>query len=284
MIWNSIVAAMERFIPSPSRRLADVTTVDFCIPDLGKEFDGYTIVVLADFHHRSSYHDLRWLRHAVDVANAASPDLVALLGDYGSSFKHAPALSKGWYRDTMTAMTPELCRLRARDAIVAVLGNHDYYADAAPVRAWLISMGAEVLVNRPLHIGRSSSVLRVAGQDDAAEGDHDPTAGCELAERVPTVVFSHAPDGLLRLDSRLRVDAMVAGHTHGGQVVIPGYGAPVTMSRLCGRRSASGWVSNPRASLYVTRGLGEQLPLPVRINCHPEILVMRLRSQNQQPA
>ena len=92
------------------------------------------------------------------------------------------------------------------------------------------------------------------------------------------MALSHEPDGIRHLDPRLRVDVMLAGHTHGGQIVLPGYGAPLTMSRTCGRRSANGWVTNPRAPLYVTRGLGEQLPLPVRINCPPEIVVLRLRA------
>ena len=59
---------------------------------------------------------------------------------------------------------------------------------------------------------------------------------------------------------------------------LPWFGAPMTMARICTRRAASGWVPNDIAPLYVTRGLGEQLPLPLRINCPPEILVVRLRS------
>jgi predicted MPP superfamily phosphohydrolase len=280
MIWNGVVAALDRLIPSASRRMAMVTTAELVIEDLAVEFDGYTIAVLADFHHRASMHDLRWLRHAVDSANSVSPDLVALLGDYGSSFKKAPSVSQRWYRDSMTAMTPLLRDLRAHDGIVAVLGNHDHYASASLVRAWLTSLDAELLVNRARFVTRSASRLRVAGLDDVAEGVPDPTAGCELADQTPTVLISHDPDGLLGLDSRLRIDVMLAGHTHGGQIVVPGYGAPITMSRICGRRSASGWVPNQRASLYVTRGLGEQLPLPIRINSVPEVLVLRLRSRS----
>jgi predicted MPP superfamily phosphohydrolase len=95
---------------------------------LGDPFDGYTIVVLSDFHHRHPFTDLRWLRHAVDSANAVSPDLVALLGDYASSFKQMPVVSRGWYARALPAMAGEVRRLSARDGVVAVLGNHDYYA------------------------------------------------------------------------------------------------------------------------------------------------------------
>jgi predicted MPP superfamily phosphohydrolase len=263
---------------APRRALARVTEYQSIVADLGDPFDGYTIVVLSDFHHRHPFVDLRWLRHAVDSTNAVSPDLVALLGDYASSFKQTPVVSRRWYARALPAMAAELRRLRARDGVVAVLGNHDYYADSEVVREWLHATGAYVLVNSPMCVARSASALRIAGLDDLKEGSPDPLVGCSLIDQPPTVVLSHEPDGIRRLDPRLRVDVMLAGHTHGGQIVIPWYGAPVTMSQTCGRRSAHGWVQNPRAPLLVTRGLGEQLPLPIRVGCPPETLILRLRS------
>lgn len=269
---------------TPRRALAEVTELERVIPDLGAAFDGYTVVVLADFHHRHPLDEVGWLRHAVDAANAASPDIIALLGDYASSFKRAPSISRRWYAEALPAMTSELIRLRSRDGVVAVLGNHDYYADTNLVREWLHAVGARLLVNAAICVVRSGCALRIAGLDDSSEGNVEPLVGCELKDQAPTLVLSHDPDGIQQLDPRLRVDAMLAGHTHGGQIVLPLYGAPITMSRTCGRRSAHGWVPNPRAPLLVTRGLGEQLPITIRIGCPPEILVLRLRSQHQQPA
>jgi hypothetical protein len=269
---------------APRRRRAVVTEFERTIPDLGSALDGYTIVVLADLHHRHPFGDVAWLRHAVDVANAAAPDIVALLGDYASSFKQAAVTSRRWYAEALPAMTAELRRLQSRDGIVAVLGNHDYYAGADPVREWLGTIGARLLVNTATCVTRSGSVLRIAGLDDFSEGHVDPLVGCDLTNQGPTLLLSHQPDGIRRVDPRLRVDALLAGHTHGGQIVLPWIGAPVTMSQTCGRRSAHGWVPNPRAPLLVTRGLGEQLPLPIRVGSPPEVLVLRLRSPRQQPA
>ena len=265
------------------RRGARDNTVELVVRDLGPEMDGYTIVALSDLHHAPG-QDVGWLRHAADVANAAAPDLIVLLGDYGESFRRLPDESCAWYRDGMREMTPDLARLHARDGVVAVLGNHDYYAGASAVTGWLTSIGIDVLMNRSRCIVRARSVLRIAGLDDVREGRVDALAGCDTDDDVPTVVLSHNPDGIRRLDRRLRVDLMLAGHTHGGQVVAPGFGALVTMAHVCGRRSASGWIPNARAPLYVTRGLGEQLPLPMRVNCPPELLVVKLRSIRQQPA
>ena len=162
---------------------------------------------------------------------------------------------------------------------MALLGNHDYYAGAEQVQRWLTDIGAAVLVNGARVMSRGNSGLRVAGLDDVFEGTPDPAIGSDTRSRTPTIVLSHNPDGLLYLHPELRVDLVVAGHTHGGQIVVPGYGAPLTMAEVCSRRSASGWISHPRAPLYVTRGLGEQLPLPFRVNCRRELVVVRLTSR-----
>jgi uncharacterized protein len=265
------------------RRGAPVCRTAIEIRDLPPSFDRYTVVGLSDFHHAPG-GDLSWLRHAVTAANAQSPDAIVLLGDYGESFKRAPAESRRWYRESLQEMTPELSHLRARDGIFAVLGNHDYYGGATGVVEWLERMGLVVLVNRCHRLTRGRATLRIAGLDDVREGEIDGLAGCDVDEDVPTIVLSHNPDGILRLAPRLRADVVLAGHTHGGQVVLPGVGALVTMARTCGRTTASGWVPNSRAPLYVTRGLGEQRPLPMRVNCPPELLVLQLRRSDQQPA
>ncbi len=260
-----------------------VSVVPIVIPDLPAAFEGYRIAALSDFHHPAG-GDLTWLRQTVDVVDQVSPDLVVLLGDYGESFKRLRSLSRHWYRQAMSELTPCVSSLRARDGIVAVLGNHDYYADAATVLDWLASLGVHVLVNEARYVSRGAHRLRVAGMDDVFEGHPDRTVGCDIAGREPTIVLSHNPDGVLRLHPDLRVDAAIAGHTHGGQVVVPWYGAPLTMARVCSRRAASGWIPNTRTPLYVTRGLGEQLPLPLRFNCPRELLIARLTASAQQPA
>jgi uncharacterized protein len=272
-----------RFVHAARWSSVEIVAHELRIRDLGAEFDGYTIVALSDFHHPPT-QDARWIRNLVDTANAIGPDLIALLGDYGTSFKHLPAMSRAWYRTALTTMARECARLHARDGVVAVLGNHDYYAGAGRVGDWLQGFGASVLVNQARVIRRGQGTLRIAGVDDVVEGELDPQAGCEPGTTHPTVVLSHNPDSVLHLAPNVRVDAMLAGHTHGGQVVLPWYGAPLRMARVCGRRSASGWVAHDRTALYVMRGVGAQLPVPIRLNCPPEILVLRLRSGSQQPA
>jgi len=282
--WSSRFWDVASRVIVPRRRLATVTRSSHDVRDLPTQLDGYTIVALADFHHRHPFDDLRWLAHVVDVTNGLAPDIVALLGDYGSSFKHAPRVSRRWYNEAMSAMSAELGRLEARDGIVAVLGNHDYYANATGVRDWLRGVGVHVLTNAVMSIDRPAGALRIAGLDDVNEGTSSGLTEYAVGAQPPTIVLSHHPDGISRVDPRLRVDIMIAGHTHGGQIVLPVYGAPLTMSKTCGRHTAHGWVPNPRAPLYVTRGLGEQFPFPIRIGATPEILMLKLRSMPQQPA
>jgi predicted MPP superfamily phosphohydrolase len=281
---TTIVGAVgSRFVHAARWSSPETVTHERSISDLGARFDGYTIVALSDFHHPPT-RDARWIRGIVDATNAIAPDLIALLGDYGTSFKHIPAVSRAWYGTALTTMATECARLKARDGIIAVLGNHDYYAGAHHVREWLSGFGADVLLNRARMIRRGQDVLRIAGMDDITEGEIDSRAGLATGPEVPTVILTHNPDSVLRLALDVRVDVVVAGHTHGGQVVLPWYGAPLRMSRVCGRRSASGWVRHDRAALYVMRGLGAQLPIPIRFNCPPEILVLRLRAGHQHPA
>ena len=112
--------------------------------------------------------------------------------------------------------------------------------------------------------------------DDWFEGDVDPYGGCRaLPADAPTVVLSHVPDGVLELDPSRRVDLVLSGHTHGGQFVVPGWGAPVTFSKVATRRCPAGWVPNDRAPLYVSRGVGVQMP--GRINAPPEVSIVELR-------
>jgi len=276
-------AALASFLAGIARRSPpEVTTRELWIADLEADLDRYTVVVISDLHLPPT-HDTRWLATIVATVNATSPDLVALLGDYGTSFKHMASVSRAWYETALTASVPVASRLQARDGIVAVLGNHDYYAGAHRVREWLGAIGADVLINRVRFIRRGNGVLKVAGVDDVCEGTIDPRVEALPGTPGPTLILSHNPDFVMHLSREVRADVVLAGHTHGGQVVLPWYGAPLTMSRVCGRRSASGWVKNERTTLYVTRGLGAQWPFPARVNCRSELLVLRLRA-GQQPA
>jgi predicted MPP superfamily phosphohydrolase len=254
-----------------------VSQIELPIPGLSPSLEGYTIGALSDLHHwpRLSH---RRLERAIAALTAARPDAVVLLGDYGLSWKGAARRANGpLYRAAMRELTPVLRSLDAPDGVLAVLGNHDHYFDACEVAAWLRGAGVRPLVNECAVVRRGPACLVVAGVDDLLEGRVDPAGGAGgCPADVPTVLLAHHPDSVLHLTAPRRVDLVLSGHTHGGQYVLPGYGAPVTLSEVCGPKTASGWVPNARAPLYVSRGVGEQSP--GRLNCPPEVLVVRLRT------
>jgi len=254
------------------------TDVDVRIPDLPPALDGYTIAVLSDMHcGRGLATPASLVARAFAIAQGAEPDLVALVGDCSVSTRRTPRLNARWYAHGMRALTPMIRALRAPDGVVGVLGNHDHFYDAGVVHAWLDGLGVRTLVNDSVVVERGGAELVVGGVDDFMEGHVDPAGGCDgRPADAPTVVLAHNPDSVLRLTAPRRVDLVLSGHTHGGQVVLPGVGALARHARVCTRHATSGWVPNERAPLYVSRGVGGQHP--PRVNCRPEVVIVRLRA------
>jgi predicted MPP superfamily phosphohydrolase len=251
------------------------TMIDVPIADLSPELEGYTIAALSDLHYGGTIGPARLIGRAVFLANEASPNLIVLLGDYALSHTRTRTISRWLYEWALPRMTEPLRALRAPDGVIAILGNHDYDHDPAKVAAWLRSTGARVLVNECVVIEKGDARLGIGGVDDRTHGEIDPHGGCaSLAPDIPRVVLSHNPDGALELASTARVDVMLAGHTHGGQIVLPWLGAPARHCTVCDASSASGWVARSPVPLYVTTGVGVLLPL--RINCPAEVLIVRL--------
>jgi uncharacterized protein len=251
------------------------TRIDAPIPSLAVELQGYTIAVLSDLHYGGTIAPARLLARAVQLANDVSPDLTVILGDYALSHTKARTISRWLYEWALPRMTESLRGLRARDGVIAILGNHDYDYDPAKVVAWLESVGARVLVNDCIAIVRGGAQLGIGGVDDWTHGQVDPFGGCKsLPDDIPRVVLSHNPDGVLELAPSARADLVLAGHTHGGQIVLPFFGAPSRHCTVCDAWSANGWVTRSPVPLYVTSGVGVVLPL--RISCPAEVLVVRL--------
>ena len=275
LLATAVAVGLHAVFVAP--RQLRLTEVDAPIEGLPRELDGYTIGVLSDIHH-GSVVTWRNAARAVEMLNAARPDLAVLLGDFGVSFKYAYRPSRGSYRRMFGVLGRVLREIRARDGVLAVLGNHDHYYNSRAVVDWLLALGIRILENEHVVIERGAARLAVGGVGDAREGLVDPAGGLGGAPGdVPRIVLSHNPDGVMCLASDVRVDLMLSGHTHGGQVVLPLYGAPLRLARVCGRHTASGWVPNDRTALYVSRGVGAQIPL--RFACPPEVVLVRLRDR-----
>ena len=232
------------------------------VPNLPPAFDGLRVAFLADLHHGPNV-ELPFVAAVVRTTLALDPDLVLLGGDYvGKDGKFiGPCFEV-------------LAALRAPLGVFGILGNHDYWHGLAGTKAGFRAARIEELTNAGVWVERGSSRLRLAGVDDLWCGS--PHVGAALGDARADdacVVMSHNPDYAENLRDP-RVGLVLSGHTHGGQVVVPGYGSPVVPSRY-GQKYLRGLVRAPYTNVYVSRGLGTSGPA-VRLNSPPELTLMTL--------
>jgi hypothetical protein len=264
--WHAIAVA-----PGALR----LTLHDVPVEGLPPSFDGYRIALLSDFHHGPQQPRARAER-AVAFANSQAPHLVVLLGDYGTSEGFLRSWWRRYYQRVHAELGPVLAGLRARDGVVAVIGNHDHYGGADETADWLSSLGIRVLRDQRHELRGEDGALHVVGIHDFWEGDVTTESVAALVDgETPTIILSHHPDAVAHC-GHPGVALVLSGHTHGGQVVLPWIGAVVTRSQVCTRHHPSGWIPNPHAPLFVSSGVGAQVPL--RLGTRPEVVVLTLRA------
>lgn len=239
----------------------EVSRHDVAIADLPAQFEGYRIAFLTDTHV-ASFMRRAFYRECVEQVRRSNADLILLGGDFVSFSRHIPLMAELL-----------LTGLEARDGVWAVLGNHDYWTDPDGVIAAMTSRGVRFIVNRSVQISRDGATLDLVGIDEVYRGEPDLDAAFANADaRRPCVALSHHPDIVLRLEDQ-RIDLLLCGHTHGGQIRVPFFGPLVVPSKHEGRYAA-GFHKEKNVRMYVSRGLGS-VP-PIRILCKPEIAVFRL--------
>ncbi|MGH8107508.1 MAG: metallophosphoesterase [Arenimonas sp.] len=160
--------------------------------------------------------------------------------------------------------------------VYAVLGNHDAWLDGKRVQSALENGGIQVLEDRALPITKNQCRFWLVGLSDYIEGMHEyQQAFAMVPKNSSTLVFTHSPDAFPEMaDSEFSL--MIAGHTHGGQVVLPFLGRPIVPS-IYGQRYAIGHIREKNQHLFVTPGIGTSI-LPVRFGVPPEISYLRLQS------
>ncbi|MBA5862428.1 MAG: metallophosphoesterase [Nitrospira sp. CR1.1] len=227
------------------------------------------IAVLADLHTGSPHNDLEKLQDIVQAANRAQPDLVLLAGDFvihgvvGGHFIEPEASAR------------VLRSLQAPLGVYAVLGNHDWWFDGTRVRKALEAEGIPVLEDRAIPLMFHHTSIWLAGVSDFWEAAHDVRRALSgVDETSPVIVVTHNPDVFPEIPGR--VTLTIAGHTHGGQVAVPGWGRPVVPSQF-GERYAIGHIVEGGRHLFVSTGIGTSI-LPVRFRVPPEISIMTIRS------
>jgi predicted MPP superfamily phosphohydrolase len=252
-----------------------VTHRVFRIRDLPPALDGLRIAQITDVHH-GPWLPLGHVHEIVRAVNRLAPDLVVLTGDY---VDQSPV-----YIEPVAAV---LGRLRPRIGTLAVLGNHDWGEGAeATQRAFcraglpLIDNSRRVLTPDRRLVNTADIGLALCGIGDFWCDRPDYRAALDgLPSTMPRLLLSHNPDAAEDpkfIRSELRVDLMLSGHTHGGQIRLPGLG-PLVLPSKYGQKYAEGLVQGPCCPVFVCRGLGMSA-FPVRFNAPPEVAMLELRT------
>jgi uncharacterized protein len=243
-----------------------------------------TIAVVADIHAGEPYMPVSRVEEIVETTNALGADVIVLLGDYVAGHRFMTR------QVGMAEIAPVLARLKAPLGVFSILGNHDWWDDAAAQRERkgpiiaaraLREVGIPVLENEVVRLTKGGQPFWLAGLGDQIafvrrpgfyEGVHDlPGTLAKIGDDAPVILLAHEPDIFPNVPERVALT--LSGHTHGGQVRLLGY-SPVVPSKY-GNRYAYGHVVEDGRHLIVSGGLGTSI-LPVRLGVPPEILLVEI--------
>lgn len=238
-----------------------VRELDLWFDDLPAGFDGFTIAHLSDLH----LDGMPGLAERVVALLADREfDIAVLTGDYRTEI-HGPI------RATLECLEHIVDGVHTRDGILGILGNHDDCHMVAPMEA----MGVRMLINEHVRIRRGADQLQVIGTDDVHYYYTDQALhALEAARDAFTVALIHSPE-LFEEAAKLGVKLYLCGHTHGGQVSLPG-GVPLIRHLSRGRSLYRGVWRHGGMQGVTSIGVGTS-GIPVRFNTQAEILIHRLR-------
>ena len=243
------------------RNVRDIRCVehDVRLPHLPAAFEGFTLLQLSDLHVDLGAD---FVERLIARVQGLAYDACVLTGDYRfrTFGPYAPAL------DAMARLRPHL-----GERVVAVLGNHDTIRMVPGLEA----LGIRVLMNESLRLERGGASLLLAGIDDAHYfRTHDfHRAAADLGPGDCAILLSHTPEPY-RHAAHAGFALMLSGHTHGGQICLPG-GVPILTDSDAPRALARGAWRHHDMLGYTSVGCGASI-VDVRLNCPPEVTLHRL--------
>jgi uncharacterized protein len=246
-----------------ARKNAERVTVrrnEMRFASLPAPFDGYTILHISDMHVDMSEAAME---HVCKLVIGMQYDACVLTGDYrGKTFGPFLAALEGVAR----------VRAHLKSPIYGVLGNHDTIQMVPAMEA----MGIRMLLNECEVIARGNERLYLAGVDDAHfyRVDNIEKAASQIPNDAFSILLSHTPE-IYRQAAHADFDLMLCGHTHGGQLCLPG-SIPIKLEAVLPRRMGAGRWQHHRMVGYTSVGAGSSV-VPVRLNCPPEITLHCLR-------
>lgn len=223
-------------------------------------FDDFTLLQISDLHVDLSEGAMN---HLMEIVGPLNCDACVLTGDYrGKTY--------GPFEPAIDGVAKVRALIRA--PIYAVLGNHD----TIQMIPHLEAMGVRVLINECETLSRGQQRIHLAGIDDAHfyRADDIETAASEIPAGEFSILLSHTPE-VYREAYQAGFDLMLSGHTHGGQLCLPG-SIPIKLEAALPRKLGAGAWKHVSMEGYTSAGVGTSL-LPVRLNCPPEVTLHILR-------
>jgi len=246
----------------------EVVKVKINIPGLPAPFQGYRIVQISDIHYGQWITEDR-LKGVISLINQQEPDIVAITGDFVS-----------YSGNNVEDLIPALKEIRARDATVAVLGNHDYWLGAKRIRSILSESKIIELNNDVYTVTKEGEALNIAGVDSTTMKKNQLNKVLQkLPPNGPAILLAHEPDFADISAETKRFNLQLSGHSHGGQFVIPKLGTPFRGNNF--RKYPHGRYQVGEMVQYTNRGLGTNA-FWIRINCAPEITVIDLQPEEKR--
>ncbi len=261
------------------RNEIEITHRSFEIPNLPRAWNGKTISFLSDIHS-GPFMGLEELKNVVRTVNALKSDIIVIPGDFVTS-----------HVNEIPAFIEAMADLKAPHGVYGCTGNHDYYAGVDAVSRAVEEIEFKMLRNENARLTIDGEPLYLIGIDDAdakgvsqfIEGKpavHIEEAYRSIPDKAASILLCHKPY-LFEEFAKTNVGLMLAGHTHGGQIVLGRFGRSVlALSSLASEYVEGVYLpqnSPSKMQMYVSRGIGV-VGLPIRINCPPEITQITLRN------
>ena len=250
--------------------LFDLVNVNVKINDLPFTFHNYRIINLTDIH-LGQWISPEYLNGVTDYVNSLNPDMITLTGDYVSY------ILEGYEDDLLDSFK----KLKAKDGKFAVLGNHDHWAGADEIREILKQSDIVDLSNDVYTLEKDGEKLNISGVDSLTVGADDFD---KVLEKLPndgaSILLVHEPDFAEISSKTNRFDLQMSGHSHGGQLVIPGvkttpFRCSYSIKYPVGAYKVKNMIQ------YTSKGLGTN-SFWLRINCKPEITQFYLKTTKRK--
>ncbi len=246
-------------------RLIIIRNVSIEVPNWHNEHKGLKVAVLTDFHLGFGGMNRERLGKIIDLTNLQNPDLILLLGDYVNvSYKNESKLS----------YLADFEKFKSKYGVFGVMGNHESWQSLNKIRNFLKKANVKILENDVQKLRINKKSFWIAGIEDMLTGYPDLNYVMrQINDENPVLLLSHNPDIFETASDKINL--ILAGHTHGGQIYLPFLVKKINPSRL-GDRFLRGYLVKNNKHIFISSGLGTTI-IPARFLVPPEIVILTLK-------